>query len=68
MHEWTHQPDGSRVRVTNGIRIVDRTTPRADNSGVEHLVTWQDGDGDVVVVELDDAGLPVSMTTMPSSD
>jgi len=61
MPRWTDEPDGSRVRVTNGIGIVDRTRRLAE-SGVEHLVTWQE-DG---VPGLDKACRPVTLTTMYS--
>jgi hypothetical protein len=65
MHSWTDQPDGSRVRETNGIRIVDRTAGAA-RARVEHLVTWQEEGGRVVVLGLDGACRPVTMTTMYS--
>jgi hypothetical protein len=63
MLEWTDQPDGSRVRVVNGIRIVDRTTRPVD-TGIEYLVTWQDADGRVVVEGLDETCHPVMRTTL----
>lgn len=65
MPRWTDEPDGSRVRVTNGIRIVDRTRHLAE-SGVEHLVTWQEDGGRVLVLGLDKACRPVTLTTMYS--
>jgi hypothetical protein len=63
MLEWTDQSDGSRVRVTNGIRIVDRTA-RPPENGVEHLVTWREDAGTIVVLGLDKACRPVTLTTM----
>ena len=65
MPDWKDQPDGSRMRVSNGIRIVDRTTRRAEGD-VEHLVTWQEDGGKVVVLGLDRACRPVTLTTMYS--
>lgn len=55
--EWRTQPDGSRVRLSNGIRIVDRSAiPQKaldDASSIEHLVTWKDEEGRVVIIGLD---------------
>ena len=55
--EWKAQPDGSRVKLSNGIRIVDRSAiPKQaldEASSIEHLVTWQEDDGSVVVIGLD---------------
>jgi hypothetical protein len=59
---WSEQPDGSRVRRLNGIRIVDRTTR------IQHLVTWQDEQaGQVVVMGVDARCRPVYITALPSS-
>jgi hypothetical protein len=56
------------VRRSNGIRIIDRTVSRAGGDAppteIEHLVTWQEDGGVVVVLGLDVACRPVSMTTM----
>ena len=42
--DWSEQPDGSRARHENGIRI----------SRIEHLVTWKDEQaGEVVVMGVD---------------
>jgi hypothetical protein len=66
---WEEQPDGSRVRLTNGIRIVDRSTPRADlppgpATEIEHLVTWQEDGGRMVILGLDADRRPVYTTTL----
>ena len=62
--DWSEQPDGSRIRYENGIRIVDRTT----RSRIEHLVTWQDEQaGHVVVMGVDARCRPVYITALPSS-
>jgi hypothetical protein len=62
-HDWSEQPDGSRIRHENGIRIVDRTT----RSPIEHLVTWQDEQaGQVVVMGVDARCRPVYITALPS--
>jgi hypothetical protein len=62
--DWSRQPDGSRVRHENGIRIVDRTT----RSPIEHLVTWHDAPaGEVVVMGLDARCRPVYITALASS-
>ena len=51
--EWEERPDGSRVRIVNGIRIVDRRD-RAERAGlIEHLLARQEDDGRVVIVGLD---------------
>jgi hypothetical protein len=66
---WEDQPDGSRMRIANGIRIIDRTTRNAlqpDATGIEHLVTWQDEGGRMVVLGLDPACRPVYTTTLYS--
>jgi hypothetical protein len=68
--QWEEQPDGSRVRLANGIRIVDRT-PRPDGdsrprSPIEHLVTWQEDGGRMVVLGLDVACKPVYTTALYS--
>jgi hypothetical protein len=52
---WDEQPDGSRTRRSNGIRIVDRTS----RTGIEHLVAEQQADGSVVVVGLDAGCRPI---------
>jgi hypothetical protein len=65
MPEWTEQPDRSRVRMTNGIRIVDRSACTTETD-VEHLVTWQEDGGKVLVLGLDNACRPVALTTLYS--
>jgi hypothetical protein len=65
-NEWTEQPDGSRVRYENGIRIVDRTT-RRPATDIEHLVTWPEQSGQMVVMGLDASCRPVYITALPSS-
>ncbi|MGI9099479.1 MAG: hypothetical protein ACR2H2_13500 [Solirubrobacteraceae bacterium] len=44
---------------------MDRTRHLAE-SGVEHLVTWQEDGGRVLVLGLDKACRPVTLTTMYS--
>jgi hypothetical protein len=64
---WQPQPDGSRIRHSNGIRIVDRTRdalPAVEPSPIEHLVTWQEPGGHVLVLGLDAGCKPISLTTM----
>jgi hypothetical protein len=63
MIKWTDQLDGSRVRVTTGIRIVDRTRRPVD-SVVEHLVTWREDSGTVVILGLDKACRPIALTAL----
>jgi hypothetical protein len=69
--DWKTQPDGSRVRLSNGIRIVDRSAvpnQAADEaSSIEHLVTWQEDDGTVVVIGLDGACTAVYSTVLKRS-
>ena len=64
--DWIERPDGSRERRENGIRIVDRTT-RAPGTGIEHLVTWHEPGGQMVVLGLNASCRPVYITAMPSS-
>jgi hypothetical protein len=55
--------------VTDGIRIVDRTSRAAADdtlSAVEHLVTWQEEAGCVVVLGLDARCRPLAMATLYS--
>jgi hypothetical protein len=79
--EWEERPDGSRVRIVNGIRIVDRTdsaqAPHGDdepqpNGAIEHLVARQEEEGRVVIIGLDAACNAVYTTTLqrslPTSD
>ena len=62
-NDWSEQPDGSRARHENGIRIIDCTT----RSRIEHLVTWQDEQaGEVVVMGVDARCRPVDITALPS--
>jgi hypothetical protein len=61
--KWEEQPDGSRVRLSNGIRIVDRSS-RAAPSRIEHLFALQEPDGQVVVVGLDAGCRPISTTAL----
>jgi hypothetical protein len=65
-NDWTEQPDGSRVRWDNGIRIVDRTQ-RITTAAIEHLVTWPDRAGHMVVMGLDASCRPVYITALPSA-
>jgi hypothetical protein len=63
---WSEQPDGSRVRWDNGIRIVDRSK-RRPTAEIEHLVTWAEQGGQVVVMGLDASCRPVYITALHSS-
>lgn len=66
---WEEQPDGTRFRYANGIRIVDRSRrrlPEPPPSPVEHLVTWQEDGGRVIVLGLDASCRPHTITTMYS--
>jgi hypothetical protein len=65
-NDWNEQPDGSRVRWDNGIRIVDRT-PRIATPGIEHLITWPDQAGHMVVMGLDASCRPVYITALQSA-
>jgi hypothetical protein len=56
---WEQQPDGSRTKVTNGIRITDRTRRRP--APIEHLVA-DEQDGHAVIVGLDARCRPVYVT------
>ena len=56
---WELQPDGSRTRMSNGIRITVRGTQ--SRAHIEHLVAWQEG-GDTHILGLDHACRPVYMT------
>jgi hypothetical protein len=64
--DWSQQPDGSRVRWENGIRIVDRSQ-RPQPAEIEHLVTWPERGGQVVIMGLDASCRPVYITALPSS-
>jgi hypothetical protein len=79
--EWEERPDGSRVRIVNGIRIVDRSDrsqpPQGDgeappNGPIEHLVAHQEEGGRVVIIGLDAGCRAVYTTTLqrslPTSD
>jgi hypothetical protein len=61
--DWHEQPDGSRVKHSNGIRIVDRSVS-PEPTGIEHLVAEQQEDGRVVVLGLDTGCRPVYTTTL----
>ena len=37
---WEPQPDGSRMKITNGIRITVRASRAA--ARIEHLIAWQE--------------------------
>jgi hypothetical protein len=74
--EWEERPDGSRVRIVNGIRIVDRrdrAAPSSDASGaeptgsIEHLVAREEVDGQVMVLGLDAECRVVYTTTLQRS-
>ena len=67
--EWKMQPDGSRVRLSNGITIIDRSARGAAAAGapsdIEHLITWRQAEGEVVILGLDDDCRPIYATTLP---
>lgn len=69
--EWEMQPDGSRVGLPNGIRIVGRSAiPQQaldEASRIEHLVTWKDDEGAVVIIGLDAACRAVYSTVLYGS-
>jgi hypothetical protein len=66
--DWEERPDGSRVRMVNGIRIVDRTGPRESPPGpIEHLVAREEVGGQVVILGLDAECRVVYMTTLRRS-
>ncbi|HEU4657417.1 MAG TPA: hypothetical protein VFR97_07820 [Capillimicrobium sp.] len=56
---WERRPDGSRVRIANGIKI----TLRPRRPEIEHLVTWQE-DGTTRILGLDEACRPVYETSL----
>jgi hypothetical protein len=63
--EWEERADGSRVRIVNGIRIVDRRDRTERPGPIEHLVARQeDDDGRVVILGLDAERRPVYTTTL----
>ena len=67
--EWKMQPDGSRVRLSNGITIIDRSARGAAAAGaasdIEHLITWRQAEGEVVILGLDEDCHPIYATTLP---
>jgi hypothetical protein len=71
--EWEERPDGSRVRIVNGIRIIDRReSPQgrsepAPSGPIEHLVACQEEGGRVVVLGLDAECRPIYTTTLHRS-
>jgi hypothetical protein len=74
--EWEERPDGSRVRIVNGIRIIDRgdrsESPQggsepAPSGPIEHLVARQEEGGRVVILGLDAECRAVYTTTLHRS-
>jgi hypothetical protein len=74
--EWEERPDGSRVRIVNGIRIVDRSDrsqpPQGDGEAppsgtIEHLVAHREEGGRVVIIGLDAECRAVYTTTLHRS-
>jgi hypothetical protein len=66
--EWEERPDGSRVRVVNGIRIVDRSDRTSTPPGpIEHLVARPEEGGRVVILGLDAECRAVYTTTLHRS-
>jgi hypothetical protein len=73
---WEERPDGSRVRMVNGIRIVDRSDrgERPQGAGdaeprgpIEHLVAREEVGGQVVILGLDAECRVVYTTTLQRS-
>jgi hypothetical protein len=63
--EWEEREDGSRVRIVNGIRIVDHTARAEPPRGpIEHLVAREEEDGRVVILGLNAERVPVYTTTL----
>jgi hypothetical protein len=63
--EWEEQPDGSRIRLSNGIRITDRRrASEPSRPEIEHLVADQEPGGAVVILGLDAGGKPVYTTIL----
>ena len=64
-------PDGPRAGLSNGIRIVGRSaiTQQAldEASRIQHLVTWKEDEGAVVIIGLDAACQAVYSTVLYSS-
>jgi hypothetical protein len=66
--EWEERPDGSRVRLVNGIRIVDRSDRTSTPPGpIEHLVARPEEGGRVVILGLDAECRAVYTTTLHRS-
>jgi hypothetical protein len=74
--EWEERPDGSRLRIVNGIRIVDRgdrapapqgATEAEPNGPIELLVARQEEGGPVVIIGLDAGCRAVYTTTLHRS-
>jgi hypothetical protein len=62
--EWEERPDGTRVRIVNGIRIVDRSDRAASAPGpIEHLVAREVEEG-LVILGLDANCRAVYSTTL----
>jgi hypothetical protein len=62
--QWEERPDGTRVRIVNGIRIVDQSEARQGAPGpIEHLVAREE-DAGVVIVGLDADNRAVYTTTL----
>jgi len=62
--EWEDQPDGSRIRIVDGIRIVDRRDRAEQSAPIEHLVAREEADGRVVILGLDVDCRAVYTTTL----
>jgi hypothetical protein len=58
---WEPQPDGSRIKITNGIRITLRASRAA--ARIEHLVAWQER-GETRILGLDASCRPVYETSL----
>jgi hypothetical protein len=62
--QWEERPDGSRMRLHNGIRIIDRTPRGPDPSRIEHLVAQPEAGGRLVILGLDARCKPIYQTTL----
>ena len=61
---WEPRPDGSRMKITDGIRITVRASGAA--ARIEHLVAWQER-GETRILGLDASCRPVYQTAFPST-
>jgi hypothetical protein len=63
--EWEEREDGSRVRIVNGIKIVDCSDRSEPPRGpIEHLVAREEEGGRLVILGLNAECRPVYTTTL----